>query len=40
LVEGGVLTPAEAEGLVACLEEPDFLGFGFAHVGVWGRRPI
>ena len=39
LVEGGVLSRSEAEALVACLEEPDFLGCGFAHIGVWGRRP-
>jgi hypothetical protein len=39
LVEGGVLTREEAEALVACLEAPDFPGCGFAHIGVWGRRP-
>ena len=38
-VEAGVLTAEEAEGLVDRPLEPDFLGCGFVHIGVWGRRP-
>jgi hypothetical protein len=38
-VAAGALTPGEAAALVDRPNEPDFLGCGFAHIGVWGRRP-
>jgi SAM-dependent methyltransferase len=39
LVSSGVMTAAEAATLEARLDEPDFLGCGFAYIGAWGRRP-
>ena len=38
LTAAGLLTAAEAAGLIARLGEPDFLGCGFAFIGAWGRR--
>ncbi len=38
-VEAGALTAAQASALVERPEEPGFLGCGFVHIGVWGRRP-
>jgi len=38
-VEAGALTPEQATALVDRPTNPDFLSCGFAHVGVWGRRP-
>ena len=39
LVDAAAMTAAESAALLARLEQPDFLGFGFVHVGAWGRRP-
>jgi len=39
MVTAGVLTSDEAEAMAARPTMPDFLGCGFAHIGVWGRRP-
>ncbi|HEY6837064.1 MAG TPA: hypothetical protein VI142_11530 [Gaiellaceae bacterium] len=38
-MEAGALTVEQAAALVERPTQPDFLCFGFAHVGVWGRRP-
>jgi ubiquinone/menaquinone biosynthesis C-methylase UbiE len=38
-VEAGALTVEEAEAHIELPDRPDFLSFGFVHVGVWGRRP-
>jgi len=38
-VEAGVLTAEEAAAIARRPTEPDFLGCGFVHIGVWGRRP-
>ena len=38
-VEAGTLTPGEAQALSARPADPDFLGCGFAYVGVWGQAP-
>jgi SAM-dependent methyltransferase len=38
-VAAGALTPEQADALVDRPTQPDFLGCGFVHVGVWGRRP-
>jgi SAM-dependent methyltransferase len=38
LVSTGLLTAAEAARLTARLDEPDFMGCGFAFIGAWGRR--
>ncbi len=38
-VEAGALTAEEAAALVDRPAQPDFLSCGFAHIGVWGRRP-
>jgi hypothetical protein len=38
LTAAGVLTAAEAAALLARLDQPDFLGCGFAFIGAWGRR--
>ena len=38
-VAAGALTPDEAAALVDRPHAPDFLGCGFVHIGVWGRRP-
>jgi hypothetical protein len=34
----GVMTADEAARLAARPSDPDFLGCGFAFIGVWGRR--
>lgn len=39
MTAAGVLTPDEAEAMAARPMQADFLGCGFAHIGVWGRRP-
>jgi SAM-dependent methyltransferase len=39
LISSGVMTAAEEARLEARLDDPDFLGCGFAFVGAWGRRP-
>jgi hypothetical protein len=39
LVSSGVMTAAEDARLEARLDDPDFLGCGFAFIGAWGRRP-
>ena len=38
-VEAGALTVEQAAALVDRPNNPDFLACGFAHIGVWGRRP-
>jgi hypothetical protein len=38
-VAAGVLTRDEARAHADHVDEPDFLGCGFVHIGVWGRRP-
>jgi SAM-dependent methyltransferase len=38
-VAAGALTPEQAEALTDRPTQPDFLGCGFVHIGVWGRRP-
>ncbi len=38
-VAADVLTSEHAAALAERVTEPDFLGCGFAHIGVWGRRP-
>jgi SAM-dependent methyltransferase len=39
LISSGVMTVAEEARLEARVEDPDFLGCGFAFIGAWGRRP-
>lgn len=39
LISAGALTAAEAARLTARVDEPDFMGCGFAFIGAWGRRP-
>jgi SAM-dependent methyltransferase len=39
LVASGVMTSEEAARAIARLDEPDFLGCGFAFISAWGRRP-
>jgi SAM-dependent methyltransferase len=39
LIASGVMTAAEEARLEARLDDPDFLGCGFAFIGAWGRRP-
>ena len=39
LIAAGVMTRKETAGLEARVNEPDFLGCGFAYIGAWGRRP-
>ena len=39
LISTGLLTAGEAARLMARVDEPDFLGCGFAYIGAWGRRP-
>jgi hypothetical protein len=39
LISSGVMTAAEEARLEARLDDPDFLGCGFAFIGAWGRRP-
>lgn len=38
-ISAGVLTPHEAAAHADHVNEPEFLGCGFVHIGVWGRRP-
>ena len=38
-IEAGALDPEQAKALVDRPAQPDFLACGFAHIGVWGRRP-
>ena len=38
-VEAGALTAQQAQALIDRPTRPDFLGCGFVHIGVWGRRP-
>ena len=38
MISAGIMTADEAARLAARPGEPDFLGCGFAHIGVWGRR--
>jgi SAM-dependent methyltransferase len=38
MISAGVMTAAEAARLAARPAEPDFLGCGFAFIGVWGRN--
>jgi hypothetical protein len=33
------MTAAEEARLEGRLDDPDFLGCGFAFIGAWGRRP-
>jgi SAM-dependent methyltransferase len=37
-ISAGLLTAGEAARLMARVDEPDFLGCGFAYIGAWGRR--
>jgi len=39
LTSAGLLTASEAARRAARVDEPDFLGCGFAYIGAWGRRP-
>ena len=39
-VDAGAITAVQAAELVERPTRPDFLSFGFVHVGVWGRRPV
>ncbi len=39
LISSGVMTAADEARLEARLDDPDFLGCGFAFIGAWGRRP-
>jgi SAM-dependent methyltransferase len=39
LAASGVMTSEEAARAIARLDEPDFLGCGFAFISAWGRRP-
>jgi len=38
-VQAGVLSPEQAAALIGRPADDDFLGCGFVHIGVWGRRP-
>ena len=38
MTSAGVMTVGEAARLAARPGDPDFLGCGFAHIGVWGRH--
>jgi len=38
MISGGVMTTDEAARLAARPGDPDFLGCGFAFIGVWGKR--
>jgi SAM-dependent methyltransferase len=38
-VDAGILTEADARAMIDRPAQPDFLACGFAHIGVWGRRP-
>jgi hypothetical protein len=40
LIAAGVMSTKQMAELHARINEPDFLGCGFAHIGAWGRRPI
>lgn len=39
-VAAAALCGEEAAALVARPNESDFLGCGFVHIGIWGRRPL
>jgi SAM-dependent methyltransferase len=39
LISSRVMTAAEEARLEARVDDPDFLGCGFAFIGAWGRRP-
>jgi 2-polyprenyl-3-methyl-5-hydroxy-6-metoxy-1,4-benzoquinol methylase len=39
-VAAGALTREQAAALAERPTQDDFLGCGFVHIGVWGRRPI
>jgi SAM-dependent methyltransferase len=39
VISSGVLTDEEQARLEGRLDDPDFLGCGFAFIGAWGRRP-
>jgi len=39
LISSGMMTGGEVARLEARLDDPDFLGCGFAFIGAWGRRP-
>jgi hypothetical protein len=38
MISAGVMTPDQAARLAARPGEPDFLGCGFAFIGVWARN--
>ena len=38
LIAAGVMTTKKMVELHARINEPDFLGCGFAHIGAWGRQ--
>jgi SAM-dependent methyltransferase len=38
-VNANALTPEQAAALVDRPNQADFIGCGFVHIGVWGRRP-
>jgi SAM-dependent methyltransferase len=38
-VNADALTPEQAAALVDRPNQSDFIGCGFVHIGVWGRRP-
>ena len=38
LIAAGVMTTKQMVELHARINEPDFLGCGFAHIGAWGRQ--
>jgi SAM-dependent methyltransferase len=38
MISAGLLTTADAARLTTRLDEPDFMGCGFAFIGAWGRR--
>jgi SAM-dependent methyltransferase len=38
-INAGIMTEAEARAMIDRPVQPDFLACGFAHIGVWGRRP-
>ena len=38
-LDAGIMADAEARARIDRLGQPDFLACGFAHIGVWGRRP-
>jgi ubiquinone/menaquinone biosynthesis C-methylase UbiE len=38
VIAAGVMTAKEVSELQARIDEPDFLGCGFAYIGAWGRQ--